>query len=407
MKPFRTTLFAFRPGAAPGRGGAPAQSKTENSPAKIRGSVLVIVMVTVLFAAIALVAFIEKASNDLLVEQRYAEARRLRLEAYSALEVTLAVLEDFREVDSGLHSPAEGWDDPLTFASYTPTEGRTVDIAFEDESGKISLPRTDAVTLSRLFQSWQLSQPDADALADALMGWMQTGHVYTSAVAPDYDQGTLPYVIPGRPLRSYGELIAIDKAREVFYDADGRPNELWHRFVDAVSLLSFQRPNINGGKPDALAAVGQFEPTQQQNLNDFLTGKGNYLTQGPGYFQNVADAQRIAGPTGNTAAFGTTITALRILVTVHDGASQFRLAAVIAPPNGATVVQTTATATRAQTSASATATQPRTQPNPAPRPAVTRAGQAPARSLNYPFTLLEIRENDEIPPPPPPPPPEN
>src|SRR5437867_3170288 len=87
-----------------------------------RASVLVIVMITLLFTVFALVAFVEKAGNDLLVEQHDAEARRLRMEAYSALEVTLGVLEDFREAGNGLHSPAEGWSDPLGFAGYTPTE---------------------------------------------------------------------------------------------------------------------------------------------------------------------------------------------------------------------------------------------------------------------------------------------
>ena len=96
----------------------------------VRGSILVIVMITILFTTFALVAFMEKAGNDLIVEQRYLETRRLRAEAYSALEVTLAVLEDFRDAGNGLHSPSEGWNDPLAFASYTPTEGRTVDIAF-------------------------------------------------------------------------------------------------------------------------------------------------------------------------------------------------------------------------------------------------------------------------------------
>jgi hypothetical protein len=374
------------------------------------GSVLVIMLVTILFAAFALVAFIEKAGNDLIVEQHAAEARRLRMEAYSALEVTLAVLEDFRQVDNGLHSPAEGWNDPLTFAGYTPTEGRTVDIAFEDESGKISLPRTDGPTLSRLFQSWDISQADADTLADALLGWMQRNHVYTSAIVPDYDLGDLPFVTPGRSLRSYSELAAIDKVRDIFYDADGRPTDLWYRFVDSVSLLNFARPNINGAKPGALLALGQFQPTQQQTLNDYLAGTGVYETQGPGLpFQTAADSQRIAGPGGNAGAFTTTISALRIRVTVHDGSSVFQLAAVICPPNGATTVQTTATATRTDTSANtaANSTQQRAQPNATQANAATatRSGQSAQRKLNYPFTLLEIRENDDIPPPPPPPPP--
>ena len=369
-------------------------------------------MITLLFTMFALVAFIEKAGNDLLVEQHDAEARRLRMEAYSALEVTLGVLEDFRAASNGLHSPAEGWSDPLGFAGYTPTEGRTIEITFEDESGKISLPRTDAPTLSRLFQTWEMTQGDADSLADSIMGWMQRGHTYTSAVPPDYEQVTPAYESPSRSMRSYHELAAIEKAREVFYDTDGQPNDLWRRFAAAVSLLNFPRPNINGAKPDALLALGQFQQSQQQNLNEYTSGTGAYLAQGPGYFQNMADAQRIAGPTGNLGAFGITISALRIFVTVHDGSSQFRLAAVFTPQGGgATTVTQTATSQRAQTSAGAggTPAQQQNQPNAGQannRQTQTAGRQSPAAaSLRYPFTLLEIRENDEIPPPPPPPPP--
>jgi general secretion pathway protein K len=376
------------------------------------GSVLVIVMITLLFTAFALVAFIEKAGNDLLVEQHEAEARQLRMEAYSALEVTLAVLEDFRRALNGLHSPAEGWGDPLTFAGYTPTEGRTVEVSFEDESGKLSLPRADAPTLSRLFQTWELTKTDSDTLADALMGWMQRGHVYSSAVSPDYEQQTPPYESPMRSLRSYDELAAIEVVREKFYDADGRPNDLWRRFAAAVSLLNYAKPNLNGAKPDALLGLGQLGISQQQNLSDYLAGNGTFATQGPGVFQNMAEAQRITGPTGNLGAFATTISALRINLTVHDGLSQFRLAAVVTPQGGgATTVTTNATSTRAQASARAnrSAAQSQNQPNAAQannrRTSASTRQTGAARSLNYPFTLLEIRENDEIPSSPAPPPP--
>ena len=363
-----------------------------------RASVLVIVMITLLFTAFALIAFIEKATNDLLVEQRAAETRRLRIEAYSALEVTLAVLENFREVTNGLHSSAEGWTDPLGFAGYLPTEDRTIDVAFDDESGKISLPRANAVVLSALFKAWQLQPVDADALADALLGWMKKNHVYTSAITPGYLQSAIPYEEPGRPLRSFHELAAIEKAREIFYDADGRPNDLWRRFADSVSLLDFPKTNLNGAKSDALAALGGFDGTQQQNLTDYRSGTGSYERQGPGYFQNVADAQRISGATGDTGAFATTISALRITLTVHDGRSQFRLSAVIAPPNGATAITTNATAQRAAATAKPGAAAP--AQNPAAPATAASQPNAAAANLRYPFTLLEIRENDEIAPAP-------
>jgi general secretion pathway protein K len=380
-----------------------------------RASVLVIVMITLLFASFALVAFIERATNDLLVDQREAETRRLRREAYSALEVTLAVLEDFRLATNGLHSPAEGWNDPLAFAGYTPSEDRKVDIAFEDESGKISLPHANAQVLSRLFQSWQITQADSDNLADALMGWMQRGYTYRTAITPDYEQSTLPYEAPGRSLRSFSELAAIDVVREKFYDTEGRPNDYWRRFAAAVSLLNFARPNLNGARPDALAALGQYDPTAQQNLTDYLNGTGTYQTQGPGYFQSINDAARLTGPGGDPNAFATTISALRITVTVHDGQSQFRLSAIVTPQGGgAQTIITTATSTRTQTSATASrnAAQQQNQQSAAQQKnnqaaqsaAASSQATAAARDLKYPFTLLEIRENDEIPPPPAPPP---
>lgn len=403
----RVTDCGASPIAKPSSGGQWARRGSS------RGSVVVIVMVTLLFATFALLAFMEKASVDLLVEQREAVSRRLRIEAYSALETTLAVLEDFREVGQGLRSPAEGWGDPLGFAGYTPGDGREVIVTFEDESGKISLPRANAQVLINLFKNWGVTENEAEALADAMLGWMKRDHVYATGVHPNYDSSPLPFESPGRSLRSFHELAAIEKVREFFYDEDGRPNDYWKRFADSVSLLDFPRSNLNGAKPDTLAALGQFDPQQQQNWSEFRQGRGMHQRGGPNWVQNPADAQRILGPTGNTNAFGATISALRITLTVRDGRTEFRVSTVIAPQGSqATTVQQTATATRRETSAASaqTAAQQQTRPNAQQQTQPTRSqtgtanAQNPAqRNLKYPFTLLEIRENDEIPPAPPPP----
>lgn len=377
-----------------------------------RGSVLIIVLVTLMFATVALVAFMDKAMNDLLVEHRQVLNRQLRMQAYSALEVTLAVLADFRQVDNGLHSPAEGWGDPLGFAGYVPPDGLKIDVSFEDESGKISLPQANQQTLSNLFQAWGQTQGEADTLADAMMGWMQRGHVYTTAITPDYEESAIPYDPPGRPLRSYSELAAIDQVRDFFYDSDGQPNDNWRRFVASVSLFNFSKSNLNGATPDTLSAVGQFDPTQQQAIADFLNGTGQYQSQGAQQFQSVAQAQAIAGQGGNAGAFSTTISALRILITVHEGKSEFRLSAVVAPPGGATTVQENATSTATKTSASSAQSAAQRQAAPNTTQASTGASgtsqpNVNAVNLRYPFTLLEIRENDAIPPAPPPPAEEN
>jgi len=370
------------------------------------GSILIVVLVTLLFAAVALTLFIEKASDDLLVESRVAAARRLRLEAYSALETTLAVLQDFQIVNGSLRSPAEGWGDPLAWAGYVPAEGRAISVEFVDESGKLSLPRMTPSTLVELFKSWEIPQNDAEKLADALLQWMRPDYVPTSGFMPNYEDDPLPYVAPARPLRSFSELAAIDVVREAFFDPDGRPNAFWKRFTEAVSLLDFTQSNLNAVRPGVLAAYG-FDSNQQTQLGDFLAGTGNYQTKGPGYFRTPAEAASILGSDVPPAVQGTSIGALRIIVTVLDSPSArsgYRLNVVVAPPGStAKVVAQKATTKRPNTvvesPASPTATTAPAPPNNAAGgTGVGAQDQAPP--LNYPFTILEIRENDEMPQPP-------
>lgn len=377
-----------------------------------RGSVLVIVLVTVLFASFALALFVERAGVDLLVDLRESTARRLRQEAYSALEVTLAVLEEFRQYDNGLRSPAEGWDDPLGFAGWTPAEGCTAEVTFEDESGKMSLSHVEPATLIELFKSWELPQSEAEKLTDGLLTWMRKDYVPTGAFSPDYDRTALPYVAPARALRSFTELAAIDRVREVFYDKDGRPNDYWHRFAATFSLFDFRDANLNSAPPDVLAALGAYDDQQRNRLADYRAGRGVYQTNGPGIFKTTADAAGFLGTKAIPNGFGTEIRALRINIAIRQGRSTYRLSAVVAPPGGARTVEamkSVAPADSASASGAAagsTGTPGSTAPATSAEPGKSAAGSdaAAAKKLNYPFTLLEITENVENSPPPAPPP---
>lgn len=356
-----------------------------------RASVLVIVLVTILFVSTALILFVERAGDDLIVEAREATARRLRLEAYSALDVTLAVLEDFRLANGGLRSPAEGWGDPLGFAGWVPGEGRVAEVSFEDESGKLSLPQADTATLMNLFDSWDLSQADAERLVDALMGWMRSDHVAATARSPDYENGPLPYGPPLRSLRSYQELAAIDYARELFYDEQGQPNELWQRFVTATSLYDFKQTNLNGGQGDVLAAFGVADPGQQQRVRDYLRGSGDRAYSGPGYFETSDQLAALVGAGALPAGAGTQISALRINVVIREGRSEFRVSTVVAPEGGAKAVERSKVGETTEDSPA--------EEKSAPAPTESESESTPGatgKNLRYPFTLLEIRENAEI-----------
>jgi hypothetical protein len=385
----------IRPGAAPGG-------------ARPRGSVLLLVLMTLLLTAFALTKYLEKTTIDLLADAREARDDRLRAEAYSALETALAVLQEFRTIDGGLSSPAEGGGAPLEFAGYAPPAGVTVACALEDESGKISLPHADFATLRDLFLLLGQKQSDAERLADALLVWMQPGYEPVdsfSARATDYERDTLPHDPPGRSLHSFAELASIRYVRDLFYDSHGRPNGLWRGFVDAVSLYDFRQPNINGAAETTLGTLGGYDARTVRQINDYLGGAGAYARQGPAYFRNAQEVAGLVGQAALSSRLGTQVSCLRIDVTVREGRTVFRLSAVIAPPGGATAPPANPPATAADATAGNPGGADRTPgsnstvpPAAAATTATTTAAEGTPNqpTLNYPFTLLEIRENDQI-----------
>ena len=135
-------------------------------------------------------------------------------------------------------------------------------------------------------------------------------------------------------------------------------------------------------------------------MSDYLAGTGANVTTGPRWFNSPADATSVLGAGTLPPLAGTQIRALRVNVTMHEGRAVFRLSTVVAPAGGATIVQTTATSGTA--AASGTASTSSATPTSTAAPAV--APVTPAPRLNYPFTLLEIKENAEMSPPPPAPP---
>ena len=98
------------------------------------------------------------------------------------------------------------------------------------------------------------------------------------------------------------------------------------------------------------------------------------------------------GAQSPVATLSTQISSLRIIVTVRDGRSSFRINALIAPPGGATIPVAQANQTNTSNDDHAS------KNTPAPSTATPQT----TKKLNYPFTILEFRENDEMPSLPPP-----
>lgn len=337
-----------------------------------RGSVIVLVLGLVTLTAFLLSRFIEQAMTEMLVESRARQADRLRVDAHSALEASLAVLADYQAVDEGLHAPAQGWGTPLAGLDIAGREGRRITAVIEDESGLISLPRLNENELIALGRQLDLRETEAARLAEALLAWTRRDHA-SNRIETDprqYEFADPPHRPPGRPIASFGELAAIAGAREFFYTPEGQPTRLHEEFVRSVSLHFFPAPNLNSARPATLSLAG-LDEGQAGRIIAYRSGRGSRAPGAPPFFRSVTEARAVLGVAVPLGRFDTTARCLRVKVMVQEGSTVFRVTAVVAPPDSA----------------------------PAQEGVVATDSLSEGAKLRYPFRLLAFEENIETAPP--------
>lgn len=354
-----------------------------------KGSVLLLTLFLVLLAGFAMSRFIEKAYSEILGEALYIERDRARIHAYSALETTVAVLYEIARLDAGLHSPEQGWDDPLDFAGVVFPEGLDVQVEFVDEMGKISLPRADREQLLRLFEVLDFDTADAEELTDALLAWVsrEEAEKAISGLRDDYERSELPYRPPYQPLKSFRELAAIRGFDEAFFDEQGVPNERLYQLASLVSLYRFERVNVNAAAPAVLRIWSDLGELEAANIGDHRE-----LVTGPSpFFRSLEEAASQLGVPLSSQFYSVATHCIRINITVTEGGSSFVLSAVVAPGQGA-AVNLLPTGGQPQQ----TRVPPRVRGRRAGGEAQPNRGRAGAPNVPYPFNFLEIRENEAI-----------
>jgi general secretion pathway protein K len=348
-----------------------------------RGSVILFVLGVILLTAFLLTRLIDRAQGELLAETKAANRATLRDQAYSALEVTLAVLADISASDGGLHAPQQGWDKPLEYASYQPAAGFNVVVSYEDETGKLPLTTVNEAVLQHYLETIGASVSDAERLTDALLGWTRKDYLTGSSDADprNYENSPLPYAPPQRALHTFEELRAVSVARELFFDTDGRWTELGNKFRTDTSLYDFNSVNVNSAHSAVLTGLG-LDPTQASAVVRDIAATPD-PTQAPKFYRSVGEAASVYGSGVAQAGFGADVQCLRVIVTVSQGARVFSLGAVIQPGSGS----------NSQANAANPADTQNADPNAPPvTPVDPRA--VTRKSIDYPFRILELRESD-------------
>lgn len=390
-----------------------------------RGSVIVVVLVTLLLASLMLVKFMESSAVELTLATRRADRERLREDAYGALETLLAVMAEIKEVDDDqLNDPGQGWNDPYTYAGESPREGVTVSYLFQDESGKASLPGMQFEELVELSRALGLGDNDAKRFADGLFAWSKENHLPQDieAEASRYERDDPPISVPKRSLRSWDELKAVRVARDYVYDEEGMLTPFGAALRENVSLYDFEATNVNSLAP-ALGEARGWDETQAQQLAGYRAGKTGRKPGSPPWFRTLEDVTGVIGANVDVKGLDASIKLLHVTVTVREGAAAMTLQALLGLAEGVALPEVARPGEETPNAAGANQGNAAGEPGAAgkknkagAKPAEDKPatggragrrgaagnaasdGNGAAEKLDYPFSILELVETAAPPP---------
>lgn len=365
---------------------------SEFAPRSRRGSVLALVLALIVLLSFITIAFIEDAKDKIIYDALFHQHEDLRAEGYSALDITLGVLNVFQEMDGDLWGPEQGWRDPLQYADFEPLPNTRIEVDFRDESGRFGLAEADFNLLLLVFEELGFDRPAQEELADHLLDWMDDDDLsrLNGMDAEDYRDLDPPYLPTNGPLRSWDELALIPAFKEHFWDEDGIPLPALESFKSAFSLYNDGPVNINAAPPLVVNVLDEMGVIDSRNLEDYRSGPDRELgteddrpirsAEDGGIFLNAEEAGKA----------GTTSSLLEVTITAHRGESVFLLRALVSWRGAQTNANAGEAAVEETTEAARTDGE-QDADRRARGSAQTATGDAAA--LGYPFEILWIAEN--------------
>jgi len=298
---------------------------------KNRGVILLFVMGMIFLISIVVVEYLNLATREIAKKSRFADEGEFRVEALNLLALSLGVVQEFIQLDSGVHSPIQGWGTPLTYAQYTLPDGWTANVRVYDESGKLALGGyTDPKVLSALFRALGFDAAIGSLLTDSLLDWMDTDqHARLSGAENDfYERQDIPYTVANQRIKSFNELIDVQGFREHFWDEKGQPNAAFEAFKQSTS---FERTrggvNINTASDPLRKALCEAYGMNEDIIKAKLDGPdGVRMTSDDDIIKNVRDLGLSQALPRNSIAF--LVDFLRIKIVLQKGINTYRLTAL-------------------------------------------------------------------------------
>lgn len=293
-----------------------------------RGSILLMVLVLIIVVSFVLTKFIERAQVEVQGEGYYVERSRLRLQAWSMLEVAVAVLADVKAIDNALYSPVQGWGDPLDYAQIELPEGMHVTFEFIDESAKLGINELDEGSLFLLFDEMGFDLDVSQTLTNSLLDWIDEDDEtrIDGAESREYSTAEMDMHPSNQPLRSLAELSSIIGFREHFFDEYGFPNDYFTQLTKMLTHHPVTLMNVNAASPMALQALAGLNEIQVETLQDYLAGLDReFGTEDDNYFASGGEISDVIGETERGVPITQQISIMTVKVTVQESGSSYVL----------------------------------------------------------------------------------
>ncbi|WP_309397413.1 general secretion pathway protein GspK [Cerasicoccus maritimus] len=288
---------------------------------------LIMVLVFLFLAAGITVSLSESMLRNIRSAATASARDDLRLTAFSAMEISLAALSEIKELDGKLHSPSQGWGDPISYSPVAWPANQNVTVTIADETGRIPLNPVDRERLQQFFDQLGIDYTTSEELIDAYLDWIDEDDLerLNGAEADYYERLSPPVTPPNQPIKSHDDFRYIKGYAEIFFNEDGSPNALFKQFKESTTFHHEYDVNINSASPAVLGMLEENSGLDRRALEDLQYG----LDGIPGTEDDGWPASSDDITINSDAAVGYEAHVFRITVRVEQGGKQFQLSALV------------------------------------------------------------------------------
>lgn len=296
------------------------------------GVALIIVLGFVALLSLLVAGLMDTLRVRMVEGQVRSQRASLRSDADSAIDVVRARLAVFESDGNGFYLNTADLEkmalDPL--AGWTPPDGATVTVRLRDESGLFAINTTTVASLRNLFEAVGVGEDRAVSLADYLADWIDSDDS-RRAQGAESDAYGVPGLPADRKLRSFDELRLVKGFDQVFFNADGTPNEQGVELRSIVTLLDTgSAPNVNGAPEAVLKAMGsRFGVDAGALLSSRSPLDYPDDRKHQGVFHDAGELSRLAPSSDFTSQVTYAARSIRVVVTVSKGDLSYLADAVI------------------------------------------------------------------------------